>query len=124
MRAAPLVLALASTLSCAQEERETCGEEEARLPLPLPPVDPAVASVLADVHRLANSAACTPQQGAAVVAYLGGDDDLDACKMQGLWGKTLRLAGAHAAAFAAGRMLVLACKYSRQSSFNIFPSDA
>ena len=47
-------------------------------------------------------------QGNAVVAYLGGDDDMQACKLQGLWGKVLRLAGAHAAAFAAGRILVLA----------------
>ena len=46
-------------------------------------------------------------QANAVVAYLGGDDDLQACKMQGLWGKILRLAGAHAAAFAAGRSLLL-----------------
>jgi hypothetical protein len=43
-----------------------------------------------------------------VIAYLGGDADLQACKLQGLWGKVLRLAGAHAAAFAAGRSLVLA----------------
>lgn len=42
------------------------------------------------------------------MAYLGGDDDLQACKLQGLWGKALRLAGAHAAAFVAGRTLVLA----------------
>ena len=43
-----------------------------------------------------------------MVAYLGGDADLQACKLQGLWGKVLRLAGAHAAAFSEGRSLVLA----------------
>jgi len=108
MRAAPLVLALASTLTVAQEE-QSCNDEDARLPqLPLAPVDLTVASVLADVRSLAAAAACTPLQGAAVVAYLGGDDDLGACKMQGLWGKVLRLAGAHAAAFSVGRTLVLA----------------
>jgi hypothetical protein len=39
---------------------------------------------------------------------MGGDADLAPCGKQGLWGKVLRLAGAHAAAFAEGRRLVAA----------------
>ena len=66
---------------------------------------PAVLEVVSAVRRKASELGCTDSTP-AVVAYLGGDADLQACTMQGFWGKALRLAGAHGTAFAEGRRLV------------------
>ena len=75
----------------------TCGSQ----------LDGAVEAVLHSVRRQREELGCDTSTR-AVVAYLGGDSDLQACKMQGFWGKSLRLAGAHASAFADRRRLVLA----------------
>jgi len=105
----PLLFLLAACRSSSHAAEEDQADEAcAEPPQGATSLDPAVAAVLADVRALQRSAPCSAAAGAAVVAYLGGDDDLMACKMQGLWGKALRLAGAHAAAFASGRATVLA----------------
>ena len=72
-----------------------------------PDVAAEVAALLRQIESL-QGGGCRPAAagGRAVLAYLSGDDDLPACTKQGLWGKALRLAAAHAAAFKAGRQMV------------------